>query len=223
MNKELDLKIRPSNYYSDARPEMLKFIPKKTKKILDVGCGEGAFGASLKQKLGAEVWGLEINSKAAREASKKLDKVLIGDIEKELEKLPNNYFDCVVFNDVLEHLVDPYEVLRNIKKKISSDGSVVCSLPNIRYFYTLKALVLGKEWHYVDAGILDKTHLRFFTMQSAQETFKSLGYKIEKIEGINPFKSWKFDSWKFDLLNILTFGSFSDSRYYQIALVARPK
>jgi len=228
MKKTFDLAKKPSGYFSNPRPEMIKFIPRNAQKILEVGCGEGIFGFEMKKKLKAEVWGAEINESAGKAAGKKLDKIIIGDISTEVvSQLPDNYFDCVVFNDILEHLADPYSVLIKIKPKLSPKGVVVCSLPNIRFFYTFKALVLGKEWKYEDVGILDKTHLRFFTIKSIPEMFDSLGYEIEKIEGINPIEEIEginsLKSWKYRIFNILSFGFFSDSRYCQIACVASPK
>ena len=215
----LDLKTRSANYYNqwNNRPEMMQFIPKNAQKILDVGCAQGLFGERLKKELKAEVWGIEIDQKSAKKAQVRIDKVLIGDISDLLDKIPNDYFDCVIFNDVLEHLVDPYSLLKKIKSKLNLNGVVVCSLPNIRFFYTLKALVLGKEWKYVDIGILDKTHLRFFTQKSIEDMFKILGYRILKLKGIHELHSWKFS-----LLNFLLFGALSDIKYSQFACVAKP-
>src|SRR4051812_44386133 len=95
-------------YYGNRRPEMLPFVPKTTRTHLDVGCGRGAFGSNVKESLGATVWGVELFPDAARIATARLDKVLNADIGVALQTLPAGYFDCVSFNDVLEHLVDPY-------------------------------------------------------------------------------------------------------------------
>lgn len=209
---------KTEGYYAQARPEMIDFIPIGANKILDIGCGEGAFSQQLKQKLNAEVWGLEINNNAAAMAQKKIDKVIIGDISQSVNKLPNAYFDCIVFNDVLEHLVDPFRILAEVKKNINRGGVIVCSIPNVRYFRILKKLLVKKQWKYKDRGVLDKTHLRFFTYKSIIDMFNSLGYEILRIKGINATRSWGFT-----LLNVFSLGYLSDTRYLRFACIVKPK
>ena len=135
-----------------------------------------------------------------------------------MDELPNGYFECITFNDVLEHLVDPYMVLTKMKDKLATNGIIVCSIPNIRHFYALKTLLLKKQWKYEESGIFDRTHLRFFTQKSIVDMFNSLDYKILKMQGINGSSSWKFA-----LFNILCLGHFSDSKYMQFACVVTPK
>lgn len=216
--QSLQLSSKPESYYAAARSEMMEFIPQGAKKILDVGCGEAVFSWKLKQKLNAEVWGIEIDSSAAALAQKKIDKVLIGDISQLIDNLPNSYFDCIIINDVLEHLVDPFGILLAIKIKINTSGVIVCSIPNVRYFPVLKDLLIKKQWRYGDIGILDKTHLRFFTKKSIIDMFNSLGYNILRIEGINPIKTWKFK-----LLIVFSLGYLSDTKYPQFVCVVEPK
>ncbi|MFZ4648191.1 MAG: class I SAM-dependent methyltransferase [Patescibacteria group bacterium] len=209
---------KTKKYYSYARPEMLKFVPTKAKNILDVGCGEGLFVASLNKKSDFESWGVEINKEVAEIAKNNINKVLVGDVFELLDSIPNNYFDCIVFNDVLEHMENPYRVLEKIKTKLSPSGVVVCSIPNVRHVRVLRDLLFKKQWKYEESGILDKTHLRFFTKKSMVDMFEDLDYQVEKIEGINGTKWWQFFP-----INILTFGFFSDTRYIQFACVVKPK
>src|SRR5690606_14615413 len=103
---------KPGDYYSNVRTEMLKYLPSGATKIIDVGCGNGAFGKVLKEKGNIEVWGIELMPNEAAQAEKSLDKVFSGPVEGNLEKLPADYFDVAYFNDVLEHLADPYDVLK---------------------------------------------------------------------------------------------------------------
>ena len=205
-------------YYSSIRPEMLRYIPPNAKKILDVGCADGSFSSSIKRKFGADVWGVEINAEVAEMAKKNVDKILIGDILKVIDDIPDTYFDCIVFNDVLEHMVNPYTVLSKIKTKLTSTGVVVCSIPNIRHIKALKKLLMQGKWKYENFGTFDKTHLRFFTKKSIIDMFKDLNYQIIKIEGINATKWWKFLP-----ISILTLGLMSDTRYLQFACVVKPK
>lgn len=205
-------------YFSQKRPEMLQYIPRGAKKILDVGCADGSFSVAVKKQNDAEVWGIELEPKVANEAEPKLHKMLVGDVNDLIDSLPDNYFDCIVFNDILEHLVDPNSLLDQIKKKLTQEGAVVASIPNVRYISTLVDLVIKKRWDYADSGILDRTHLRFFTQSSIRSMFESLGYDVIKLEGINPTKGWKFL-----LLNLLTLGFLSDAKYLEFACVAKPK
>ena len=211
-------KSKPAGYYSHERKEMLRFIPKDAGVVLEAGCGSGMFGSALKQISNAEVWGIEMDREAASSAKDKLDKVIVGDLLEMLPSIPDKKFDCVVFNDVLEHLADPFVVLATIKSKLTSKGVVVCSIPNIRYFYTLFDLIVHKQWKYTDQGVLDRTHLRFFTKKSLIDVFFTLNYEMLQLEGINGINSWKFN-----LLNTLLLGSISDTKYLEFACVVRPK
>ena len=213
----INLSTKPAGYYSYSREEMLKFIPKDAGLILDVGCGDGSFGLAVKKILNTEVWGVEQNGEVGTIARGKIDNVLVGDISKLMAELPESRFDCIVFNDVLEHLVDPFKVLMEIKKKLSAKGIIICSIPNTRYIFLLYELLVKKQWRYGDEGILDKTHLRFFTKKSFTDTLKALGYKVLRIEGINGVRLWKFLP-----LNILSLGYLSDTRYLQFVCVAKP-
>jgi len=211
-----EMNVKPKDYYSLGRPEMLKYIPTNAKMILDVGCGQGFFGKLLKEKTNAIVWGIELDQVSAGIAQENIDKVFVGDVSQIIENLDSNFFDCIVFNDILEHLADPYSLLQNVKKLLTKEGDIVCSLPNVRYIGNLKRLLIDKQWRYEDAGILDKTHLRFFTEKSIIGTFEALDYQIIKIEGINPIKSKIFP-----FLNLLSFGNLSDTKYPQFACVAK--
>jgi 2-polyprenyl-3-methyl-5-hydroxy-6-metoxy-1,4-benzoquinol methylase len=216
-NAIADLSTKPDKYFSQTRSEILPFVPKDAQRILDVGCGEGRFASKLKELLGAEVWGIEYVPAAAEVARRSLDRVLVGDVMQQLEQLPDRYFDCITFTDVLEHLVDPYRVLVAMKQKLSPRGVIVASIPNVRFFRTLFNLVVRGQWRYEEAGILDKTHLRFFTKKSISEMFDSLGYSVVELKGINATPSWKVA-----LFNFATLGLFSDTRYLQFCCVAEP-
>lgn len=197
---------------------MLKFIPQKTKMVLEIGCGEGNFGALLKRVLGAEVWGIEYEPTQANVAAKQLDKIFCGDVMSLIDQLPDDYFDAIICNDVLEHLTDPYTVLEKAKRKLTGQGVVISSLPNIRYFRNFFDFVFRKNWDYTERGIMDFTHFRFFTVNSIRKMYENLNYDIITLEGINPTKSLK--PWP---VIVLTLGYFSDIKYLQFATVAKPK
>ncbi|MGE5680449.1 MAG: glycosyltransferase [Bacillota bacterium] len=174
---EADDTLKFEEYYENPRPEIQQLIKPGAGKILDVGCGKGLMASELKSKLDAEVWGIEIVRQAAAAAEKRLDKVLSGSIEENLRHLPDSYFDTIIFADVLEHLTDPTSVLKNIRAKLADNGQIIASIPNVRFWSVVKGLLEG-NWEYQEAGILDNTHLRFFTKSSIASMFEKAGYSI---------------------------------------------
>jgi 2-polyprenyl-3-methyl-5-hydroxy-6-metoxy-1,4-benzoquinol methylase len=212
-----NLSIRPDGYFKRNRSEMMDFLPVTAKRILDVGCGTGNFGASIKLKMNVELWGIEIDKAAARVAITQYDNVLVGDIFEVMSSLPLKYFDCIFFNDVLEHLVNPYEVLQKIKVNLAQGGVLICSIPNVRHYRTFFKLVFKKQWEYKDKGVLDKTHLRFFTEKSIKDMFHMLDYEIVNMKGIR--RTRKLIP---KLISLLTFGWLSDTLYLQYACEVRP-
>ena len=210
------------NYFQNQRPEMLSYIPQNVSKILDIGCSDGSFSWQLKSEQNIEVWGVEPNRRAAEIAAKRLDKV-ICDVFSENLDLPEKHFDCIIFNDVLEHFVDHCGALTYAKNLLRDKGVVVASIPNVRYFDNIWNLVVHKNWEYQDWGILDSTHLRFFTCRSIESTFRKLGYQITQIQGINPLeKVHPYQSRKFEILNWLLLKKIEDMRFLQFAVVASP-
>jgi SAM-dependent methyltransferase len=163
---------------------------------------------------------------AAIEAASKLDRVVEGMFNPDAN-LPTGYFDCVLFNDVLEHLLDPKSALQLARTLLRQGGVVVASIPNIRHFQTQWRLLLHGEWVYRDSGTLDRTHLRFFTCKSIAPLFIESGYDVKQLQGINPFWSSclaESSNWRyFKILNLLTFGGIEDMKYLQFAVVARPR
>lgn len=111
---------------------MLLFVPLNAKKILEIGCGEGKFSIQL-LNTSNEIWGFEPDIKSAEITSEKLHKVLIGTLDENLNDLPNNYFDLIIMNDVIEHLLYPWKDISNLKRKLSSKGVTIFSIPNFRY------------------------------------------------------------------------------------------
>lgn len=207
-------------YRRQSRSEMLEFVPTSAKRVIDIGCGAGFFGAEIKRRYGAEVWGLELDAEAAEEAATRLDRVVVGKVEDFIAGLPDGYFDVIACNDVLEHLVDPRGVLVALKAKLNGGGMVVASLPNIRYFPALKTILVDGDFPWEDQGIFDRTHLRFFTRLSMQRMFDDAGYTVERLEGINPI-SKRSQLRSFKRWNRLLMGRLDDCRFIQYAICAR--
>jgi 2-polyprenyl-3-methyl-5-hydroxy-6-metoxy-1,4-benzoquinol methylase len=204
-------------YFECEREEMLAFITDQTRTVLDVGCGAGGFGQSLKARRGLEVWGIELDTQAAERAAPLLDRVLVGTYPSGVQ-LPEHYFDCIVFNDVLEHMIDPWSALEVAHKHLTETGYIVASVPNIRYLPFLYRLLVRGEWKYTPTGILDKTHLRFFTKRSMMEMFTQAGFEVLHIEGIYPYRRWQVT-----VLGWILPRFVNETKYIDYALVARPK
>lgn len=146
----------------------------KDKKVLEVGCATGYISKNLK-KNGCYVVGIEIDKNAAEVAKRYCDEVITGDIET-LE-LPSDKFDVILFMDVLEHLKDPESVLKKVMNNLKEDGIVIVSVPNIANWKIRLNLLFG-NFNYTTIGILDETHLRFFTYKTIKKLIDKAGLKV---------------------------------------------
>lgn len=153
----------------------IKALVEKDKKVLDVGCATGKLASELKTN-GNIVYGIEIDPEQAEIARSICEKVFVGNIEDTQLDLREKFFDVIVFADVLEHLKKPEEVLMKMKRFLKDDGFMVISLPNIAHISIRKNLLLG-SFNYSELGILDRTHLRFFTLKTARELISNCGFK----------------------------------------------
>jgi len=167
-------------YFEFDRPELVDRIPSTARDILDVGCGAGRLGASLKARQRCRVTGLEIDPVAAAAARQKLDEVHEGDVEATPPPLAKSSYDATVCGDVLEHMRDPLAFLRHVRDWIRPDGRLVTSIPNVRNHTVVQALLAG-NWTYEPAGLLDRTHLRFFTRREIEKLFYRAGFEIESL------------------------------------------
>jgi 2-polyprenyl-3-methyl-5-hydroxy-6-metoxy-1,4-benzoquinol methylase len=168
-------------YYLDERPDVQALVDPLGKRILDVGCAAGELGRALKRSGAAEVVGIEQNQEAASLAREKLDRVLIEDAQSSQLAIPESSFDYILFADVLEHTRDPWTMLATFRRYLKPDGRVVASIPNLRFYAVIVRLIFNR-WRYADSGILDRTHLRFFTWPNIRQMFEQAGYQIERTE-----------------------------------------
>ncbi|MEO8884776.1 MAG: class I SAM-dependent methyltransferase [Mucilaginibacter sp.] len=209
-------KDKDPSYYKHTRNELLPFLPQNLDTILDIGCGTGNFGLMLKELYNCKAWGIEPDNTSALEAKGKLDGVINADFDKNIQ-IPNNQkFDCIFFNDVLEHLADPEGALLLAGTLLKKDGQIIASIPNIRWYPVMLSLLRYKDFRYQNSGVMDKTHMRFFTAKSMVRLFEDAGYKVLKIQGINKDTGFIF----FNILNFLLFNTQEDMKYPQFALVA---
>ncbi len=194
--------------YEDINLTIIRhFNDKKSLRVLDVGCGSGSIGGIIKSH-GNYVAGITISKEEAAIARKKLDKVFIFDIEK--IKLPKlGVYDMIIFGDILEHLRDPWSVLSRFKQFLKENGSIIVSVPNIATWNLRLGLLLGK-FHYTKTGLMDETHIRFFTSKSARQLVLKAGYKILKFD-VTPNVSYAF----IDLIRTI-FGKNKGADHYSI-------
>jgi SAM-dependent methyltransferase len=148
------------------------------------------------------VTGVELFENTAQVARSRLDQVINSSIEEALIQIPDESFDCILCLDVLEHLVDPWVVVNKVTKKLKTNGILITSIPNIRHISILVKLLFLGRWTYADSGILDRTHLRFFTKYSCLELLDLPHLNLEQLNRlISPNLKW---------LHYLCFGLFDD-------------
>ena len=178
-------------YFDTVRDEIAPLLPKSASLVMDVGCGDGATSRWLKTVLpGVVTVGVEIDPRAARTAAEVLDELVVADLDGGLQALDAfaGRVDVLLLLDVLEHLRDPWDRLANFSRLLSPNGVVVASVPNVRNLKVLLPLLLKGEWSYRDAGILDRSHLRFFTRGSAVALFESAGFVVERVMATGPLR-----------------------------------
>jgi methionine biosynthesis protein MetW len=169
--------------YEGERPEVQALVPTGARRVLDLGCASGALGAGLKRRADPpEVVGIELDPAYAAAASERLDRVVQGDVERALAETEDlGRFDCVVAADVLEHLVDPWTALRRAAALLEPGGTVVISLPNVRFFEAAWQIFARGTWPRRATGIFDSTHLRWFTLRDARALAEQAGLSVTEV------------------------------------------
>jgi 2-polyprenyl-3-methyl-5-hydroxy-6-metoxy-1,4-benzoquinol methylase len=138
-------------------------------------------GKELKERGFEEVVGIELIEEIAKQGEPYYDRMFIGDVEKMELPYEKGHFDCILYPDVLEHLINPWEVLKEHNALVKKGGIIVCSIPNIRHYRVIKRLAFKGEWEYKEDGIMDKTHLRFFTLQSIRKMLIGSGFEVARV------------------------------------------
>ena len=173
--------MRERSYYTQQRTEVARLIDTRPGQwVLDVGCGEGGLGRIFKQ-MGCRVVGIEVEPGAAVEAEKHYDRVYVADMDIFDLPFDGQSFDHIVCADVLEHLRNPWRALDRLRPLLKPEGSLVASIPNIRNVETIADLLKG-NFKYSDWGVMDETHLRFFTRRGMEKMFTDAGYAIRDIQ-----------------------------------------
>lgn len=165
-------------YFEQKREDVAALVPRECRAILEVGCGYGVLGRTLMARQPCAIDGIEVNPQAEIHL-KDYRRIWIGNVEDPTLIENVCMYDCLLFPDVLEHLVDPWSTFRRLCRLLKSGGVVVASIPNVRNLALLYKLVVRGEWKYEPSGLLDYGHLRFFTRQSIVELFSANGLRIE--------------------------------------------
>ena len=207
-------KLDSGNYSESLNRVVCSKVPEHS-VCLDVGCWDGNMGEYLSKSKSCVVDGIDVNSQVLGRAStrgyRNTFNINLNSESYNLSELPRDY-DVFLFADVLEHLINPQNLLLEIKPHLKPNGKVIISLPNVAFFLNRLNLLLGR-WDYTEFGTLDKTHLKFYTLKTAKTFVESAGYKVENVTAYNQFK-------RLELLDpLLNF--FPELLGYQILVEAR--
>jgi 2-polyprenyl-3-methyl-5-hydroxy-6-metoxy-1,4-benzoquinol methylase len=183
IQKQNETFISQINAYTTIRHDIVKLVPCSSRILLDVGCSDGTLGAFLKQLNPArEVDGIEINGSFCEIAKVRLNTLIQADLNKTslINLLPKKNYDCIIFADVLEHLIEPENLLRDAINYLGPNGVIIISLPNIRHITALYSIYFQGTFPRYSRGLFDQTHLRWFTINDAINFINASGVTVVK-------------------------------------------
>lgn len=206
-------------YFGRPRYEIARFLPARAERVLEIGCGRGQTLKWLKDSgVAQETFGLELMAAQGAVAREVVDHLIVDDAEKTLE---NHYqpahFDLVLCLDVLEHLLDPWTFVTRVEALLKPGGLLICSVPNVRHYSVVMDLLFRGRWQYAEEGILDQTHLRFFTRASLPGL---VGTGNLVLQGCEPNM---YEGSRLALLNKLTAGLFAEFMALQYLTLSRKR
>jgi SAM-dependent methyltransferase len=209
---------KKSGYFAGARHDYVDELePSDSAVLLEVGCGHGDTGALAKQEGKCRVaYGVELEPAAAAIAAGSLDDVVVGDVEALALPWPTASIDILILSEVLEHLRDPWAVLRRLHGLLGPEAIVFASSPNVAHHRIVRHLVAGR-WDLTDSGPMDRTHLRWFTPSSYRTMFEDCGYTVTRVGPVDRLGP------KAHFADALTLGRLRHLFAQQIDLRARPK
>ena len=168
------------SYYGNINHDVLRKIPVQSARVLEIGCGMGRLGQAFKARVpDSAYFGVELMHDAAQEARARLDGVLCANIEDDVSRVRelSEHFDALVLADALPKFQDPWRVLTELRSFMTPDAMCVACIPNVGHWRMVAELLQGK-WRYAENGLVDKTHLRFFTLDTAVEMFEKAGWTV---------------------------------------------
>jgi 2-polyprenyl-3-methyl-5-hydroxy-6-metoxy-1,4-benzoquinol methylase len=207
---------KQEDYFRQVRTEILSLLPSSLDRVLEVGCG-GGYTLEHLRATGRCRWtcGVELFPEAARLAEQRVDQVYEGNIEQMNLALAPASIDAILCLDVLEHLIDPWAVIRKLHALLKPGGVIIASIPNVRHFRVVLPLLFRGRWDYTSSGLLDKTHLRFFTKGSAIALLESSGLRVDRLDATG------LTGPRARLLNALTFSFARPWLEFQFLIRAR--
>ena len=210
-----DYRAKDASYFSNARVDYIGLLPADPEaSILELGCGNGATGAlALAEGKCGRYVGIELFEPMARQARDVLTEVHVGDVEKMSLPYAPGTFDALILSEVMEHLVDPYTTLAKLTDLLKPGALVFASSPNIGHWRNVVGLALGR-FEYTDVGMMDRTHLRWYTPDSFARMFEDAGVTVERLAPFNS-RSWK------QRLFAKVFKPMASMTYFQINLHGR--
>jgi 2-polyprenyl-3-methyl-5-hydroxy-6-metoxy-1,4-benzoquinol methylase len=208
-------------YFGNPRTEIAPLLPERVDRILEVGCGSGATMRWIRtQRSVHHAVGVELFPEAAELAATAFDLLLSGNIET--MPSPEGRFDLIIALDVLEHLVDPWLAVTRLQAMLSDDGAMVVSLPNISHYSVALPLLFRDQWRYERDGLLDQTHLRFFTKETALDMLTSGGLIVDKLEHVRSGPQFRSVKARWYALKFLTWVLPSHLLDRQLLIRLRP-
>jgi len=216
------------NYYDGYRTDIFELLHKnqisKKLKILEIGAGNGEFSKNFPKEV--EYWIVEPDLKSAISARKKHKNVLNAYYDDIKAQLPNDYFDLIICNDVIEHMQNWKNFLKDIQDKINKNrkGKIIGSIPNFRHFTVLYEILCKKDFKYRESGILDKTHVVFFTEKSLKRELINSGFEVETLKLMKKFRLTKDQNiFKYIISKLVIYILGADSAYGQFGFVCSIK
>lgn len=180
LNNKWGFDVNNSNSVKYHLTEMMTCDRNIPIKVLEIGCGMGASLLQIKNNFkNAKVYGIESNERSGEIAKGILD-VKIGNIESMELDYNEDFFDYIILGDVIEHLINPWEILRKLFKYLKPMGNIIASIPNVNHITVVRDIINGR-FPYTNAGLLDVTHLRFFTMEEIKKLFGLTGYEVNDV------------------------------------------
>ena len=171
---------KPAGYYALERADVVEELPRPVGRTLDVGCGEGNVARALRAAGATSIWGIEPVPSAAEVARRTLDGVIAATVEDALnDPALQGPFDTICCYDVLEHLVDPQAVLRELLRFAAPGGRLHVSIPNARHFTLLRDLIVRGTFGYAESGHRDTTHLRWYTRRDLAAMVVAAGWDVQ--------------------------------------------
>jgi len=191
-------------YFTRVRLDILPILPSYSESVLEIGCGNGATLRYLKEQgLCKQVHGMELTEAMGKEAKPHVDQLWVGGAEVLIHSMEASQYNVILCLDVLEHLVDPWSFVAQLSRVLKPGGCVIASIPNLRTFTVIWNLLVRGRFDYASHGIMDQTHLRFFTKKTAIELLNTGELVVDRWQ-YSPFFPWS----KSMILNLCTFGLF---------------